>query len=155
MSAGFLSLSGSTKRLRFAGFAHMTVRSILRWVVWASCLAGVLLGARAAQAAAPMCDERGASAIAPPPVLPVRDTKLEAGLPLGCETPLMVTVAPGTTQRARPDRRRRSFLRRGLDEACSPQGLAPQLGAVVPAGVVVSLPPSAGYRRGVFRPPRA
>jgi hypothetical protein len=151
---GFFSLSGATKRLRFAGFAHMTVRSILRWVVWASCLAGVLLGARVAQAAAPMCDERGASAIAPPPVLPVRDTKLEAGLPLGCEPPLTVTVAP-----ARPSARGQTVVvGDSFDEAWM-KPVVPRVSrlssALVPAGVVVSLPPSAGYRRGVFRPPRA
>src|SRR5260221_12481900 len=72
----------------------MMVRSMLRWVVWLSCLAGVLLGARAARAAAPMCDDRGASAIAPPPVMAVRDVKLEVGVPPGCETPLKVSVAP-------------------------------------------------------------
>jgi hypothetical protein len=127
---------------------------MLRWVVWVSCLAGILLGARAARAAAPMCDDRGASAIAPPPVLPVRDIKLEAGVPLGCETPLTVTIAPlGPSARGQAVVAGESF-----DEAWMkpvPTKVSRLTSARVPAGVVVSLPPSAGYRRGVFRPPRA
>jgi hypothetical protein len=154
VTPGSWSLSGATKRLGFAGFAHMTVRSmLLRWVVWGCCLVGVLLGAREAQAAAPMCDDRGASAIAPSPVLPVRDVKLEAGVPTGCETLLRMSVAP-----AGPSARGQAVVSGdSFDEAW----LKPSLTKVsrlssarAPGGVVASLPPSAGYRHGVFRPPR-
>src|SRR5262245_56494411 len=78
------SLSGADKGLGSAGFPNMTPRAWLKWMIWASCLVGVLLGNRPAEAAAPMCDGRGASAIAPPPILPVRDVKLQAA-PRACE----------------------------------------------------------------------
>jgi hypothetical protein len=147
------SLSGAAKGLGCAHFPHMTLRSMLRWVVWASCLAVVLLGAKAARAAAPMCDERGASAIAPPPVLPVRDVRLEAGLPLGCQTPLTVKTAP-----AGPSARGQAVVAgESPNEAWVkpvPTKVSRLSPARVPGGVVVSLPASAGYRRGVFRPPR-
>src|SRR5258708_4091165 len=131
----------------------MMVRSMLRWVVWVSCLAGVLLGARAARAAAPMCDDRGASAIAPPPVMAVRDIKLEVGVPPGCETPLKVSVAPVGPSARGPvvvvgDSGEEVWMNRARPKV---SGLS---SARAPGGVVVSLPPSAGYRRGVFRPPR-
>jgi hypothetical protein len=153
VSSRSLSLSDATKGLGSAGFAHMTVRSILRWGVWVTCLCGVLLSAKAARAAAPMCDDRGASAIAPPPVLPIRDVKLEAGVPFGCATPL-VSVAP-----AGPSARGQAVVTgESFDEAWmkpAPTKVSRFSTPRVPAGVVVSLPPSAGYRRGVFRPPRS
>ncbi len=100
-----------------------------------------------------MCDDRGASAIAPPPVLPVRDVKLEAGVALGCEIPLKLGIAPvGPRAHGQEVVARDSF-----DEAWV-KPVPPKivrLGlARAPAGIVLSLPPSAGYRRGVFRPPR-
>jgi hypothetical protein len=127
---------------------------MLRWVVWASCLAGVLLGTRVARAAAPMCDERGASAIAPPPALPLRDVRLEAGRPLQCDSPLKMTVAPiGPSARGQAVVTGDSFEDAWIKPALTK--VSRLSSAPAPGGAVVSLPPSAGYRRGVFRPPRA
>jgi hypothetical protein len=132
----------------------MPVRSMIRWVVWISCLVGVLLGARQARAAAPMCDDRGASAIAPPPVLPVRDVKMEAGSPLGCEAPLRLTVAPlGPRARGQATIEGDSFEDAWLKPASAK--MTRFASAPAPDAAALSLPPSAGYRRGVFRPPRA
>jgi len=101
-----------------------------------------------------MCDDRGASAIAPPPVLPIRDVKIEVGAPLGCETPLMVKVAPaGPSARGQAVATGDSFDEAWMKPA--PTRVSRLSSARIPAGVVLSLPPSAGYRRGVFRPPRA
>jgi hypothetical protein len=132
----------------------MTVGSMLRWMVWISCLACVLLGARVARAAAPMCDQRGASAIAPPPVLPVPDVKLEPALPLGCDSPVHVSVAPlGPTARSHlaieGDAFEDAWLKPGPTKVTR-FGSSP-----TPGQAVLSLPPSAGFRRGVFRPPRS
>jgi len=74
----------------------MRPRLTIRSFVWGFCLAIVLFGARSARAAAPICDETATSRIAPPPVLPIRDVKFEAGSP--CDTlpvgDAPVTVAP-------------------------------------------------------------
>jgi hypothetical protein len=74
----------------------MGPRLTIRSFVWGFCLAILLLGARSARAAAPMCDESATSRIAPPPVLAIRDVKFEAGSP--CDiSPISdapVTVAP-------------------------------------------------------------
>src|SRR6266481_2902381 len=78
---------------RIRRLAPMTLRSTIRWLVWASCWTVALLAGRTARAAAPMCDERGLSIIAPAPVLPARDVKIDAGLPLGCDAPA-IGVAP-------------------------------------------------------------
>lgn len=69
----------------------MGPRLTLRSFVWGICLAIVLCAVRTARASAPMCDETATSRIAPPPVLPIRDVKFEAGFP--CE-PSPVDRAP-------------------------------------------------------------
>ena len=59
-------MSGRRERVVSAGFrVHMKVPPLFRWVVWLSCLGALLLSGRMARAAAPMCDERGASVAAP------------------------------------------------------------------------------------------
>jgi hypothetical protein len=131
---------------------RMALRTTLRWVLWGCCLAVVLLGARSASAAAPMCDEKGASAIAPPPVLPIRDVKIDAGAPLGCEAPPFVHSPVGPRAQGHSVVSDASFddawIRPG-------PGLTPKPSFVRACGpLAISLPPSAGYRRGVFRPPR-
>src|SRR5262245_13809449 len=62
----------------------MTFRPLAHRLIWSLCLALALLTARSATAAAPICDERGASAIAPPPVLPIRDVRAEAAPSPSC-----------------------------------------------------------------------
>ncbi|HEX9295309.1 MAG TPA: hypothetical protein VF881_05725 [Polyangiaceae bacterium] len=129
----------------------MALRSMIRWFVWASCLGALFLAARPAYAVAPMCDEKGASAIAPTPVLPIRDVKIDAGRPLPCDAP--DALAP-VGFRARGSSQ---VVQSSFDESWVPadhRGLPTLNADLLAAAVMVSLPPSAGYRRGVFRPPR-
>src|SRR5689334_20311218 len=74
----------------------MGSRLAIRSFVWGLCLAILLFGARTAHAAAPVCDETATSRIAPPPVLPIRDVKFEAGSPCDMSPlrDLPVRVAP-------------------------------------------------------------
>jgi hypothetical protein len=100
-----------------------------------------------------MCDERGASAIAPPPVLPVPDVKLEPALPLGCDTPVHMSVAPvGPTAQSHAAIEGDCVEDAWLKPA--PAKVTRFGSSPTPDQAVLSLPPSAGYRRGVFRPPR-
>jgi hypothetical protein len=98
-----------------------------------------------------MCDEKGASAIAPTPVLPIRDVKIDAGRAFPCDAP--DGFAP-VGLRSRGSSR---VVENAFDEAWVPAErrdlptLKPELLA---AAAIVSLPPSSGYRRGIFRPPR-
>jgi len=130
----------------------MTVRWTIRWLVWASCCVVVLFADRTARAAAPMCDERGLSAIAPTPVLPARDVKIDGGLPLSCDTPA-IGVAP-LAPRARSHG---VVVDDGFNEAWVRPAPA-RMPAFAPnddfESSAVLLPVSAGYHRGVFRPPR-
>jgi hypothetical protein len=130
----------------------MTFRSILQGLIWASCLVFVLLGAKRAQAAAPMCDERGASAIAPPPVLPIRDVKIDTGSPLGCDDPSPAVAPLGPRARTQA-----VVVDESSDDACL---RVEQRAMPKPAPVLFSvnaareLANSSGHERGVFRPPR-
>ncbi len=62
----------------------MPFRPFLRWLLLVACTTVGLLASRGALAAAPMCDERGASVVAPTPHLPAADERLEAVPPLEC-----------------------------------------------------------------------
>jgi hypothetical protein len=134
----------------------MTFRSAtIRWMTWACSWALVLLVSRTAGAAAPFCDERGASAIAPLPVLQARDVKIDAAFPLGCEAPLPVRAALGPRAGGHPQPLAADT---GFDDTWVRPTL-PRLPKLVPDhaldGATASLPASPGYGRNVFRPPRA
>jgi len=68
------------------------------------CLVVLLAVPRVASAAAPICDERGASAIAPPPILAVPDVKLEQGdWPVACDLETdRLAAAPPSRRAAGP-----------------------------------------------------
>src|SRR6185503_14209721 len=74
-----LALGGSTKGVpQFP----MVLRRLSRWFLWITCVLAAFFCARTAEASAPMCDARGMSVDAPPPVLPIRDARIErASLP--------------------------------------------------------------------------
>jgi hypothetical protein len=137
---------------RIRRFAPMTLRSTIRWLIWVSCWTVALLAGRTARAAAPMCDDRGLSAIAPAPVLPARDVKIDAGLPLGCDVPAIGVAPLGPHARSQT-----VVVEDGFDDAwvrpaaerlpMLAQGHAFAISAVL-------LPVSPGFGRGVFRPPR-
>jgi hypothetical protein len=135
----------------------MTFRSAsLRWMTWACSWALVLLVSRTAGAAAPICDERGASAIAPQPVLQARDIKIDAAFPLGCEAPLPpIRAAFGPRSGGHPQP---IAADSGFDDTWV-RPAAPRLPKLAPDHALdrstTSLPVSPGYGRDVFRPPRA
>jgi hypothetical protein len=133
----------------------MTPRSTLRFALWAFAWALVLVTSRSAFAAAPFCDERGATGIAPPPVLEARDVQIEAAVPLGCELPVFARAVMGRHQGNGSN----PVIGDGsLNDAWirpAPARL-PKIGsAPASAKITAALPASPGYGRGVFRPPRA
>lgn len=127
----------------------------------------LLFAPSTASAAVPagLCDERGLSAIAPLPVLPLVDSSLGRGLDAGDEGPQLCEVDATTGCR----------VEQGHPGAPSPHpaaDLAPTLGVGVGVGVGLIKPPVAfrvraswpapeaafmppGWRRRVEHPPRA
>jgi hypothetical protein len=100
-----------------------------------------------------MCDERGASINAPAPILPTREAKLETAAP-SCK----LAVVPTLVAAAASHRGRAVIAATAFDEAwVSPGTIEVDRfdAGRAPPGIVAVLPQSAGYRRGVFRPPRA
>jgi hypothetical protein len=130
----------------------MTLRSFARWLVGVTLWAVALLSARTAHAAAPMCDERGLSAIAPAPVLPAKDVKIDAAFPLACDLPVF-SVAP-----AGPRARGQTIVVVDGFEEVWLRPSEPRLPKIFPdqefAASSLLVPVSAGFDRGVFRPPR-
>jgi hypothetical protein len=128
----------------------------LRWMTWACAWTLTLLVARTAGAAAPMCDERGASIIAPPPVLQARNVKLEAAFPTGCDDPFAPRAAFGPRTKGQP--RPVANENKTFDDA-GVRPTVPGLPELTPRhaidGSTVLLTASPGYGRDVFRPPRA
>jgi hypothetical protein len=134
----------------------MTFRSAtIRWMTWAMAWTMVLLVSRTAGAAAPFCDERGASAIAPVPVLQARDVKIDAAFPFGCEVPLLARAAFGPRSGGRPQP---IAADGGFDDTWVRPNM-PWLPKLAPEhaldGSTAAFPASPGYGRDVFRPPRA
>jgi hypothetical protein len=111
----------------------------------------MLLGARKADAYAPMCDERGLSISAPPPVMPMGDEKIDTAPQLGCD------VSPGLAFRSSARPRVQVVANESPIDACvrvdrheiSRRGSAP-----FESLEATSLGASPGHDRGVFRPPR-
>jgi hypothetical protein len=133
----------------------MTPRSSLRFVLWACSWALVLVTSRTALAAAPFCDERGASAIAPPPVLEARDVRIDAGFPFGCDEAVFARATLGNRQGTGSN----PVIGDGsLDEAWirpTPVRLPKFSSAPTWTKIATPLPTSPGHGPGVFRPPRA
>jgi len=134
----------------------MGPRVTIRSFIWGFCLAIVVFGAREARAAAPMCDETATSRIAPPPVLAIRDVKVELGSPCDAspsgETP--VTVAPiGPRAPASPvissDPVAIEAWFRPIETKIGAAGVSAGLVAL---DTYVTQKP--GFTPGVFRPPR-
>jgi hypothetical protein len=134
----------------------MAPRLMIRCALWGLCLAIALLGARSAHAAAPICDETASSRIAPPPVLPIRDVKLEAAVPcqsaptsaapvavvpVGLYTPVNPAVSSDATATE-------AWLRSVPLRLVAPMGDRTRL---APALVLGCKP---GFSPSVFRPPR-
>jgi hypothetical protein len=132
---------------------RLTIRSFL----WGFCLAIVLCGARSARAAAPMCDESATSRIAPPPVLPIRDVKLEAGSP--CDT-APASRAPVMVAPVGP--RAPTHPAVNSDAVAIEAWVRPRVVQISPPAIQhsgvdfdASVHTKPGFRPGVFRPPRA
>jgi hypothetical protein len=135
----------------------MGLRLTIRSLLWGFCLAIVLCAARSARAAAPMCDETASSRIAPPPVLPIRDVKLEAGTPCDAsrmgETP--ATIAPVDTRiPASPAVNSDAVATEAWLRPSDLRIFAPLArGNPMVRDTVIHAKP--GFHPGVFRPPRA
>jgi hypothetical protein len=105
--------------------------------------------ATGATQAAPICDPRGASAIAPQRVLPVEDARIDAAPSCGADelVPLVGPHAQGTPQ----------ALPAGLAEAAIVSANPPvpkaTLSAILDA-IEVPSRPHAGFERGIDHPPR-
>jgi hypothetical protein len=132
----------------------MPFRPFAYRLIWTLCLALALFGARSAEAAAPICDERGASAIAPPPVLPIRDVRAEAAPPPICpdfetDTDGAAFVPGGSRPIPTPDS--------AAVDAWIATGPANLPRAAASLSLTLRSAPLAlapGHRPSVFRPPR-
>jgi hypothetical protein len=123
-------------------------------MLWALSWTVVLLASRTASAVAPICDERGASAIAPPPVLQARDVKIDSGYPIGCDAPIFSMAALAHRFHAGAQHVARDG---GFDDAWVRPAVVPlpKLGTGdLSLSFTALLPPSPGFCSGVFRPPR-
>jgi hypothetical protein len=134
----------------------MGPRLPIRSLIWGFCLAIVVFGARTARAAAPMCDETASSRIAPPPVLPIRDVKLEAGSPCAPSpaSRAPIAVAPrGPHAPASPAISCDAVASEAWVRPIDPKLPPPSSGRLlVPRDA--SLAGKPGFTPGVFRPPR-
>jgi hypothetical protein len=136
------------------GLFPMGTRALIRWVVWAVAWGFALFAARPAFASgAPMCDERGASMIAPPPTLQAPDAKIDVGAPFGCARSPLGAVMLGARGRVGTV----VIDQLSIDEAW----LRPAASRIPSRNTEGNLAPttndlssSPGHGRGVFRPPR-
>jgi hypothetical protein len=146
-------LSGSEERLGFRPVSAMILRPALRFILWGCVSLAALLISRSANAAAPMCGENGASVIAPAPILPARDVRIESGSRAGCDAPsfLRTAGAPSFRTQSVPS-----------NDPPTEAWIRPVQAGLVKSQVrdACALPtddrgPAAGHERGVFRPPRS
>ncbi len=132
------------------------------WVIlalWMVCAAALTLGySRPARAAAPICDDRAASAVAPPPIAPMRDMSWEPDLGYPCApwlAPMWAMVKPDRPSQV-PSRPSQAADEEPLGASLGPAPNAvPQPPVCTPARDAPdadSLRP--GHYRQVFRPPR-
>ena len=133
---------------------RMRSPSRFRWFLWVCCWALALSAARPAAAAAPMCDERGASMIAPPPVLLARDIRIDASTPRGgCDLATSKLLQVGTRAHPQPS----LVSNDTFDEAWvrpARVGLPPPDPGATKAAALAIFPVCRGHEPGVFRPPR-
>ena len=117
-----------------------------------TCVLAAFFCARTAEASAPMCDARGMSVEAPPPVLPIRDARIEGiAVPLCHDAAVLLEVGHRVQRGA-------NVVHSGtvdtwLTTECyrlPPLAAAQKLEIV---GGALSRAP--GHDAGVFRPPRA
>jgi hypothetical protein len=130
----------------------MLARHTFRWFFWASCVLAVFFCARPARADAPMCDTRGMSVNAPPPVTPIGDARVESMAAPICRTATVVrfghrvqraaTVVDSSTP---------------IDGCLKIEhvGLPTPLASKVTTATATGLLKSPGHASGVFRPPRS
>jgi hypothetical protein len=131
-------------------------RPLSRWLLLAACALVALVVARPARAAAPICDERGMSAIAPPPVLPVADVRLESAPsgPVCLEADLGLDgVAVAIDGVPVPPHDPPTPIDGAM--ASSMTQLARFRGEALPREADEAAPVRSGFARGVFHPPRA
>lgn len=130
----------------------MTLRHNFRWFLWASCALVALLSARPAKADAPMCDERGMSVDAPPPVMPIRDARIDRGDASFCRSAALVLDLGRQVQRG-PEVVDPTPVDAGLEISDPPPIGAAQSGIL--SETSGGLVPAPAHTNGVFRPPRA
>src|SRR5262245_3596472 len=129
----------------------MAARSAFRWFFWASCVLAAMLCTEPARADAPMCDARGMSVDAPPPITPIGDARIERAPVPHCRTAAMIRLG--------------HRVQRGIavvDTTVSIESwVTTAQNAVPPPDTRCVARPtqprfstSPGYREGVFRPPR-
>jgi len=130
----------------------MALRRLSRWFLWITCVLVAFFCARTAEASAPMCDARGMSVDAPPPVLPIRDARID-----GIQVPFCQDDAAVLFDIGHQVRRGASTVTAGTidswlqTERCAlpPNGAGDAL-EMLDRG----LTRAPGYDAGVFRPPR-
>jgi hypothetical protein len=129
------------------------LRRVLRSVLIAGLALAVWTFARPAYAApAPYCDDRGASAIAQPPVLEAPDVAVQrARLSTQCVGEDMLlfhaTIAPGHARLAMPGSDAQHAL-------CTPPVFPPPIGCGLLDPTPLQARPCSGVRSRVERPPR-
>ena len=130
----------------------MAARHTFRWFFWASCVLAAFFCARPARADAPMCDTRGMSVNAPPPVTPIGDARVESTAAPICRTASMVRIGH-RVQRATTV----------VDSSTPVDGwlkverlrLPTPLASKITTATAPGLLKSPGHADGVFRPPRS
>jgi hypothetical protein len=130
----------------------MALRRLSRWFLWITCVFAAFFCARTAEASAPMCDARGMSVDAPPPVLPIRDARIDGMSPPLCHDAAVFFDI------GRQVRRGASTVTAGTVDAWlqTKNGSLPPNGAAHALEIVDrGLTRAPGHDTGVFRPPRA
>jgi hypothetical protein len=128
------------------------LRRVLRAVLVASVALAIWTLARPAMAApAPLCDDRGASALAPPPVLEASDVAVQraratATCPLA-DLPLVTTIAPGHRAPPSPPPSGEPLLVQSSVAVAPPTGEELDL-------PTADVPPLEGVWSRIERPPR-
>lgn len=134
----------------------MTPR-LSRWILLAACALVALVVARPAMAAAPICDDRGMSAIAPPPVLPIADVRLESAPagPLCLEADFALdgfAVATDGAPAPPPDA---PAIVEGAAITPTRSDLVRFRGELLPRAAAETTEIRPGFPQNVFHPPRA
>jgi hypothetical protein len=129
------------------------MRPALKWFFWLSCVLAAFFCTRTARADAPMCDARGMSIDAPPPVTPIRDARIERTPVLLCRDQaarlgVRQQVSRGATAVA-DGAAIESWI---TTKSTSLPTLTDERAVFFSGGGLMKAP---GHDAGVFRPPRA